>query len=152
MSLLHAVFVFIRAFMVGQAALATENLALRQQLAVLHQSAKRPRLRQRDRVFWVWLSRLWKNWRSVLVIVQVQPDTVVSWHRQGFRLYWRWKSRRGKVGRPKIEQEIRDLIRRMSRENPIWRETGGIGTVTCFFASCLRRSGVAAATAVAADS
>lgn len=118
MSLLHAVFVFIRAFMVGQAALAMENLALRQQLAVLHQSAKRPRLRQRDRVFRVWLSRLWKNWRSVLVIVQ--PDTVVRWHRQGFKLYWRWKSRTSKVGRPKIEREIRDLIRHMSRENPTW--------------------------------
>ena len=77
MSLLHAVFVFIRAFMVGQAALATENLALRQQLAVLHHSAKRPRLRPRDRVLWVWLFRLWRDWRSVLVIVQ--PDTVIRW-------------------------------------------------------------------------
>ena len=76
MTLLHAVFIFIQAFMIGQAELAAENLALRQQLAVVRRSANRPRLRQRDRVFWVWLSRLWKNWRSVLVVVQ--PDTVVN--------------------------------------------------------------------------
>jgi putative transposase len=95
-----------------------ENLALRQQLAVLKRSAKRPRLRQRDRIFWVWLRRLWKGWQSCLVVVQ--PETVVKWHRQGFRLYWRWKSRRRKPGRPRIEPEIRHLIRRMSQENPIW--------------------------------
>jgi hypothetical protein len=82
----------------------------------LKQSAKRPKLRPRDRVFWAWLSRFWSNWRCALVIVQ--PDTVVRWHRQGFKLYWRWKSRPGKTGRPPIEREIRDLIRRMSRENP----------------------------------
>jgi transposase InsO family protein len=75
-------------------------------------------LRKRDRIFWVWLSRIWAGWRSVLVIVQ--PDTVVGWHRQGFRLYWRWKSSAGKVGRPRIEAELRKLIRRMCRENPSW--------------------------------
>jgi transposase InsO family protein len=69
-------------------------------------------------LFWVVLSRLWPGWQAVLVIVQ--PATVVHWHRQGFRLFWRWKSRKGKTGRPQIEREIRDLIRRMSRENPIW--------------------------------
>jgi len=79
---------------------------------------KRPKLRMRDRIFWVLLSRLWPNWRSALAIVQ--PETVIKWHRQGFKLYWRWKSRRGKPGRPCIEREIRDLIRRMSRENPTW--------------------------------
>ena len=67
--------------------LALENLALRQQLAVFHASKNRPRIRQLDRIFWVWLSRLWSNWRSALLIVQ--PDTVVRWHQQGFRLYWR---------------------------------------------------------------
>ena len=108
----------IRGVFRGRAELAAENLALRQQLAVLERQSKRPRLRQRDRVFWVWLSRLWSNWRSVLVLVQ--PETVVRWHQQGFKLYWRWKSRSGKVGRPKIEAEIRRLIRRMSRENPLW--------------------------------
>ena len=69
-------------------------------------------------IFWVWLSRLWSNWRSVLVIVQ--PETVVQWHQQGFRLYWRWKSRSRNPVRPKVEAEIRKLIRRMSRENPLW--------------------------------
>ena len=118
MSVLHVVFIAFRAFMIGQMALAAENLALRQQLAILEQKAKRPRLRQRDRIFWVWLSRLWKGWRSVLVIVQ--PDTVVRWHRQGFRFYWRWKSRTARIGRPRIDAEIRDLIRQMSRENPTW--------------------------------
>ena len=66
----------------------------------------------------MWLSKLWPNWQSALVLVQ--PETVIRWHRQGFKLYWRWKSRRGKTGRPPIEREIRDLIRRMSRENPTW--------------------------------
>jgi putative transposase len=118
MSLLHVVVVVFRAFLVGQAALAAENLALRQQLAILRQSVKRPKLRQRDRILWVWLLRLWQGWRSSLVIVQ--PETVIRWHRQGFKLYWRWKSRTSKVGRPKIEREIRNLIRRMSLENATW--------------------------------
>ena len=102
----------------SRAALAAEDLALRQQLAVLRRSVKRPKLRARDRLFWVLLYRLWKDWRSSLHMVQ--PGTVVKWHRQGFRLFWRWKSRRRKPGRPKVDAEIRDLVRRMSRENPLW--------------------------------
>ena len=99
-------------------ALAAENLALRQQLSVLAHSVKRPKLRPRDRRFWVWLSRLWPDWRSVLRIVQ--PDTVTKWHKMGFKLYWRWKSKPRKAGRPPIEKDIRDLIRRMACENPLW--------------------------------
>jgi putative transposase len=118
MGILQSVFFFLRAFLLGRAAAALENLALRQQVAVFKQSVKRPRLRPRDRVFWILLSRLWKNWRSALAIVQ--PETVIRWHRKGFGLYWQWKSRAGKPGRPRIEPEIRELIRRMSRENPIW--------------------------------
>ncbi len=118
MGVFQAVRLFVRGFFAGRAALIAENLALRQQLAILQRSAKRPRLRRRDRVFWVWLSRLWSRWRSSLIIVQ--PETVMKWHRQGFRLYWRWKSRKGKTGRPNIASEIRSLIRRMSRENPTW--------------------------------
>ena len=118
MGIIQAIFLFLRAFILGRAAAAVENLALRQQVAVFKQSVKRPKLRPRDRVFWVWLSRLWPNWRSALAIVQ--PETVIKWHRKGFKLYWRWKSRAGKPGRPPIEREIRDLIRRMSRENPTW--------------------------------
>ena len=118
MGLLKACVLLLRAILVPKARLAIENLALRQQVAVFKQSVKRPKLRPRDRVFWVCLSRLWSNWRSALVIVQ--PETVIKWHRQGFKRYWRWKSGKGKPGRPPIEREIRNLIRRMSRENPTW--------------------------------
>ncbi len=69
-----------------------------------------------DKLFWVCVSRSWSKWKESLVIVK--PDTVVRWHREGFRLYWRWKSRRGKkIGRPPIKAEIRDLIRKMATEN-----------------------------------
>ena len=118
MGIFPSIVVFLRAFILGRAAAAIEILALRQQVAVFKQSVKRPKLRPRDRVFWVLLSRLWPNWRSALAIVQ--PETVIKWHRMGFKLYWRWKSRPGKPGRPCIEREIRALIRRMSRENPMW--------------------------------
>ena len=118
MDLLKTCVLLIRVMLATRVHLAIENLALRQQLAVCKQSVKRPKLRPRDRVFWVWLSRFWPNWRSALAIVQ--PETVIQWHRMGFKLYWRWKSRAGKPGRPPIEREIRDLIRRMSRENPTW--------------------------------
>jgi transposase InsO family protein len=94
-----------------------ENLALRHQLNVLQRSVRRPQLRNRDRLFWAWLSRLWPGWQSALVIVQ--PETVVRWHQQGFRLHWRWKSRAA-AGRPPVDREIRDLIRRMAKENPTW--------------------------------
>ncbi len=118
MSVFQVVAVFLRSLLRTQTELAVENLALRQQLAVLEQKSKRPRLRNRDRIFWAWLSRFWSNWRSVLLIVQ--PETVVRWHQQGFRLYWRWKSRCRKPGRPKIDEKIRKLIRGMSLENPLW--------------------------------
>jgi putative transposase len=118
MGLVKALALFLRAFVVSRAALAAENLALRHQLSVLEQSVKRPKLCPRDRRFWVWLSRLWPNWRSVLRIVQ--PDTVLKWHKMGFKLYWRWKSTPKTVGRPPIDKDIRDLIRRMARENPLW--------------------------------
>jgi len=118
MGILHAFFLFPRGLLLSRSALAAENLSLRQQVAVYKHTVKRPKLRPRDRIFWVLLSRLWANWRSALAIVQ--PETVIKWHRQGFKLYWRWKSRAGKRGRPPIKREIRDLIRRMSHENPLW--------------------------------
>ena len=116
MGMFGVLLTFFRGFLLDRTALATENLALRQQLNVLRRSVKRVRLRKRDRVFWAVLSRIWNDWRSSLMIVK--PDTVIGWHRRGFRLYWRWKSRRG--GRPRKDAEIRVLIRRMSRENPTW--------------------------------
>ena len=112
------VWTFLRAVFFGSAAIALENMALRHQLLILQRSVGRPRLARWDRVFWVWLSRLWASWRSSLVIVQ--PATVLAWHRQGFRLYWRWKSEPNPVGRPKLDAELRTLIRRMARENSTW--------------------------------
>ena len=97
MSFFHMMAVFLRSLLRTQMELAAENLALRQQLVALEHSSKRPRLRNRDRIFWVFLSRLWSNWRGVLLIVQ--PQTVVRWHQQGFKLYWRWKSQPKTVGR-----------------------------------------------------
>ena len=97
--------------------LALENLALRQQLAVWKARQPRPRLTEMDRIFWIVVARLWKNWRSSLQVVR--PETVVRWHRRGFRLYWAWKSRR-RWGRPAIGRDLRDLIRQMSRANPLW--------------------------------
>ena len=118
MGIWQAVFLFMRGFLAERTTLAAENLALRQQLAVLRHSVKRPSLRPRDRIFWVWLCRLWKDWRTCLMLVQ--PETVIAWHRQGLKLYWRWKSRNQAPGRPKVEREIRDLIRRMYKANPTW--------------------------------
>jgi len=97
--------------------LALENLALRQQLAVWKARQPRPQLAATDRIFWVVLSRLWTNWRHSLHVVR--PETVLRWHRQGFRRYWAWKSRRGS-GRPMIGAELRELIWRISRANPLW--------------------------------
>src|SRR5213594_1475379 len=97
--------------------LALENLALRQQLAVWKARQPRPRLTEMDRIFWVFLSRLWTSWRHSLQVVR--PETVIGWHRQGFRRYWAWKSRR-RSGRPMIGTELRDLIWRMSYDNPLW--------------------------------
>jgi putative transposase len=103
-----------------QAALQAEILALRHQLIVLQRTQKKKRLilHAADRLLWVWLSRLWLDWRSALVIVK--PATVIAWHRQGFRWYWTWKIRHGRTGRPSISKETRDLIRSMSRDNPLW--------------------------------
>ena len=101
-----------------QRALALENLALRHQLAVLQDaSQRRLSLTDLDRAFWIVLRRYWTDWKRALVIVQ--PETVVRWHREGFRRYWRRKSRRP-WGRPRIDPEIRSLIRRMAIANPLW--------------------------------
>jgi putative transposase len=78
-------------FFRGKRELVLENLALRQQLAVYKRVQKRPRLRPTDRAFWAWLSRLWDGWKTPLILVS--PETVIRWHRQGFKLYWRWRSR-----------------------------------------------------------
>jgi hypothetical protein len=101
-----------------RAALQAEILALRHQLTVLQANAPRHlRLQRSDRVLWVLLSRFWSGWRPCLQIVQ--PATVIAWHRRAFAWYWTRKSRR-RPGRPEVRAEIRGLIQRMSRANPLW--------------------------------
>jgi len=112
-----AVVAALRAFIRSRGDTALEVLALRQQLAVLKRQRPRPPLHAIDRLFWTTLLRLWSHWADVLVLVK--PETVVAWHRAGFRWYWRWRSGcRG--GRPQITAEIRGLIRRLAQENPDW--------------------------------
>jgi hypothetical protein len=88
-----------------------EILALRQQVAVLKRKRPRPSLNRLDRFFWTTLRHIWPRWSDVLVIVK--PETVVGWHRAGFRLYWRSRSR---GGRPRVSEEVRTLTRRMAAE------------------------------------
>jgi putative transposase len=101
-----------------RAALQIEILALRHQLGVLQRSVKRPKLSSADRLLWVWLSSVWSEWRTTVFIVKAA--TVITWHRKGFRLFWTWKVRHGRSGRPMVPREVRELIRIMSRGNPIW--------------------------------
>jgi transposase InsO family protein len=118
--MLHLLYVLLataRSSLRPQRELALENLALRQQLAIVQHKTKRPKLTQADRAFWVALCRLWPEWQNALLIVK--PETVIGWHRKGFKLYWTWKSR-NRSGRPPIDAEIRTLIRRIANENPTW--------------------------------
>ena len=101
-----------------RAALQLEILALRHQLGVLQRSVKRPKLTPTDRLLWAWLCEIWGDWRTALVIVK--PETVIAWHRKGFRLLWTWKVRHGQPGRPAVPKDLREPIREMSRENPLW--------------------------------
>ncbi len=98
--------------------LAAENMALRQQLIVLKRNHKRPELKERDRLFWVILSRLWSGWRNVVYVVR--QETVARWHKRAFKFYWRRKSERGKRGRPSLDPEIRFIVLRMANANPLW--------------------------------
>jgi hypothetical protein len=112
-----SMFAVVRAFCQSRSDTALEVLALRQQVAVLKRKRPRPVLNSLDRLFWTTLRHLWSRWSDALVIVK--PETVIDWHRAGFRLYWRWRSRR-RGGRPKVTGEIRGLIRRLAEENPDW--------------------------------
>ncbi len=96
-----------------------EILALRYQINVLLTSQRgRVRLSPADRLSWTWLIHLWSGWRSALAIIK--PETVIAWHRKGFRLYWTWKSRHRQPGRPALAKGTRELIRRLSLANPLW--------------------------------
>lgn len=116
-ALLHFLALVFRcdpALIQSQGEQAVVELALRQQLATYSQKKVRPRITPLDRAFWVALFRFWSRWKRVLIIVK--PDTVVRWHRKGFKLYWRWISKRG-PGRPPLTAEVRELIQRFAAEN-----------------------------------
>ena len=115
---LHSMLAFpayLLAFLRSRHNLGLEILALRQQLAVLKRKHPRPQLKRNDRMFWIALSKVWTQWSNALILVH--PDTVVGWHRAGFRLYWRWRSRGG--GR-KVDGSAFEIVRRMKRDNPCW--------------------------------
>lgn len=125
-----------KAIFKSRARLVAENLCLRQQLIVLKRRQVRPRLRDEDRRFWVLACRWFSGWRRSLIVVK--PDTVVGWHRKGWKAYWRWRSRHPSgTGRSRTEPELRELIRRMARENPLWgqrriqAELAGLGFEVC---------------------
>jgi hypothetical protein len=117
-SVLISILTMLRGVLRSRAALHLEILALRHQLQVLQRPRpRRLRLTTMDRWLWAWLARSWSGWRTALVIVK--PDTVIGWHRKGFRLFWTWKSRR-RGGRPPVPPDVRALIRTMSRDNALW--------------------------------
>jgi len=118
MSLVIALLGALRASLRTRTDLALENLALRQQLVLLRRRSKRPQFGRLDRLFWLWLSHQWGGWRGALHVVR--PQTVIRWHRQGFRAFWTWKSRRGLVGRPPVSPELAELVRTMALANPLW--------------------------------
>jgi putative transposase len=119
LTIILSLFSFAQRVFQTRAALQVEILALRHQLLVLQgpRRGHRLRLSRADRFLWVWLSRLWSGWRSALIIVK--PETVIAWHRKGFPLYWKWKSRHPE-GRPSVSLEFIELIHRMSLANPGW--------------------------------
>jgi transposase InsO family protein len=108
---------FVRETVPSRATLQLGSISLRQRVAVLKRERPRPWHRPLDRLFWIFLSRLWPHWKDALVIVE--PETVIGWSRQGFRPFWKRKSCPGKPGRPRTSKEIRELIQRMSRENQL---------------------------------
>ena len=118
MSILHLLITFVLCLLKSQRQLVVENIALRQQVAMLRQSVKRPRPSVADRLFWIIYSRYVNGWRNLLH--SLHPDTVVRWHRQGFRCYWRWKSQGPNPGRPPINSDLRKLIREMQATNIGW--------------------------------
>ena len=118
MSILILALTFARSLFKSQHQLMLENLALRQQVTMLRQSVKRPRATVADRMFWILISRYVDDWKKLLYALH--PGTVVRWHRQGFRQYWRWKSRGPKPGRPAIDAALRKLIREIQATNIGW--------------------------------
>ncbi len=118
LAVLHSLAMFIVDLFKSRRRLEAENLFLRHQLSIaLRRAPPRLRLRGSDRALLVWMTRLWPSLLGATQVVQ--PETILRWHRAGFKAFWRWKSR-NRAGRPKIDRGLRDLIRRMSKENPEW--------------------------------
>src|SRR5438128_9893269 len=118
LAILHLLGTFVANLFRPRRRLEVENLFLRHQLNIaLRGAPHRPRLRGSDRAVLVWMTWLWPNLLGLSRVVQ--PDTILRWHRAGFRAYWRWKSR-GQPGRPRVSRELRELIQRISKENPLW--------------------------------
>jgi transposase InsO family protein len=122
----------------SKARLAAENLCLRQQLIILKRRQARPQLRDADRRFWVLACRWFSEWSETLIVVK--PDTVIRWHRKGWKAYWHWRSSHStRIGRKKTEPELRELIRRMARENPLWGQRRIQAELACLgFKVCAR--------------
>ncbi|MDR3012718.1 MAG: integrase core domain-containing protein [Chitinispirillales bacterium] len=117
----HSVSAILKAIFLPRSILVAENILLRQQLGILKRSTKKATFRNWDRVFFTLITKLCcnYNWKNALLIIK--PDTVIRWHRKGFRLYWKWKSRRGKkAGRKTIPYELKKMVGQMTTENPIW--------------------------------
>ena len=119
MEALILLFSFLKSGFKNQTELALENLALRQQLAILKRNRPHPRLKKGDRLFWACISRIWQGWRESLIVVK--PETVIRWHRKGFALYWTRLSKHH-AGRPASGSKFRDLIRKMAYANPTYVE------------------------------
>ena len=98
--------------------LMLEILALRQQLIVYKRLHPRPPLQPRDRLFWVWLSKIWDGWRQTVIIVK--PETLIGWHRHGFKFFWTKISQRKSAGRPAVSPKVKALIKQMAEANPLW--------------------------------
>ena len=118
MSILRLAAAFLHSLFKSRRRLVLDNLALRQQVTMLRQSVKKPCPSMADKLFWILFSRYVDGWREILH--GLHPDTVVRWHRQGFRLYWRWRSRHRGPGRPAIDAALRKLIREMQASNIGW--------------------------------
>ena len=117
-AILHALGMFVGDLFKSRTRLEAENMFLRHQLTIaLRQAPPRLRLRGSDRALLTWMTRLWPSLADIAQVVQ--PETILRWHRAGFKAFWRWKSP-NRAGRPKIDRGLRDLIQRMSRENPLW--------------------------------
>jgi hypothetical protein len=117
-AVLNAVAIVVASLFKSRRRLEAENILLRHQLNIaLRQTQACPRLRSVDRAILGWMVRVWPDLLGTVHVVK--PETVLRWHRAGFRAVWRWKSR-SRAGRPRINRGLRELIQRVSRDNPLW--------------------------------